>query len=276
MGASNDARETEAWLIAGTGDDKTDILIGADAYDRQAIYSADRNITSNAQAIPFGGADNRSNNKSGQINTDAGVFILDPNIAVPTPHFAPNAQTDPQYIPRPFDGHNGPFFNSDFFKYNFAALTPSIPAGDRQSFYGSVTRDICDKYLAVFADFKYTRSFFDAALAATPFAPDALKKSDGTEFSPTGISVPIQTAFNPFLGFLGRNTEAAIIRVYVTLHTDGAFELPLGYFHLDGDLFNLPAGPLSFAAGIEYHGERWRNNPDSENTSFDTIGSTDF
>src|SRR5205085_5101470 len=84
------------------------------------------------------------------------------------------------------------------------------------------------------------------------------------------------TAFNPFLGFLGRNTEAAISRVYVTLHTDGAFELPLGYFHLDGDLFNLPAGPVSFAAGVEYHGERWRNNPDSENTSFDTIGSTDF
>src|SRR5206468_2432384 len=30
MGASNDARETEAWLKAGTGDDKTDILIIAD------------------------------------------------------------------------------------------------------------------------------------------------------------------------------------------------------------------------------------------------------
>src|SRR6184192_2495825 len=60
LGASNDARETEAWLIAGTGDDKTDILIIADAYDRRAIYSADRNITSNAQAIPFGGGDSRS------------------------------------------------------------------------------------------------------------------------------------------------------------------------------------------------------------------------
>ena len=34
MGASNDAREVEAWLKAGTGDDKTDILIIADAYDR--------------------------------------------------------------------------------------------------------------------------------------------------------------------------------------------------------------------------------------------------
>src|SRR6059058_4776931 len=378
LGASNDARETEAWLIAGTGDDKTDILIIADAYARQAIYSADRNITSNAQAIPFGGGDARSTNKPGQVNTNVGIFILDPNIAVPTPHSAPNAQTSPQYIRRPFDGHNGPFFNSDFFKYNFAALTPSIPAADRQSFYGSVTRDICDKYLTVFADFKYTRSFFDAALAATPFAPDAFKQSNGSEFSPVGISVPIQnafnpftvadatliqngvsipmttgvrfraindervrtskttfqdtlfdaglrgqlgefgdyfknwnwelgfrysrnfeqnltggvvsrsglrdalldtdpaTAFNPFLGFLGRNTEAAISRVYVTLQTTGEFELPLGYFHLDGDLFNLPAGPVSFAAGVEYHGERWRNIPDSENTSFDTIGSTDF
>ena len=84
------------------------------------------------------------------------------------------------------------------------------------------------------------------------------------------------TAFNPFLGFLGRNTEAAISRVYVTLHNTGEFELPLGYFHLDGDLFNLPAGPVSFAAGLEYHGERWRNNPDSENTCFDTIGSFNF
>ena len=55
MGASNDARETEAWIKAGTGDDKTDILIIADAYDREAIYSRDRNLTSNGNAIPFGG-----------------------------------------------------------------------------------------------------------------------------------------------------------------------------------------------------------------------------
>ena len=84
------------------------------------------------------------------------------------------------------------------------------------------------------------------------------------------------TAFNPFLGFRGRNTEAAISRVYVTLHNTGQFELPLAYFHLNGDLFNLPAGPVSFAAGLEYRGERWRNNPDSENTSFDAIGTLNF
>src|SRR5437764_389707 len=55
------------------------------------------------------------------------------------------------------------------------------------------------KYLTVFADFKYARSYFDASLAAVPFTPDPFK-SPGTNafFSPNGISVPIQNAFNPF------------------------------------------------------------------------------
>ena len=52
LGASNDARELEGWLKAGTGDDKTDIVVIADFYDRAAIYSRDRDITSNAFAIP--------------------------------------------------------------------------------------------------------------------------------------------------------------------------------------------------------------------------------
>ena len=67
LGASNDAREVEGWIKAGTGDDKTDILIIADFYDRAAIYSRDRNLTSNAQAIPFGGGDSRSSNRPGSI-----------------------------------------------------------------------------------------------------------------------------------------------------------------------------------------------------------------
>ena len=50
------------------------------------------------------------------------------------------------------------------------------------------------------------------------------------------------TAFNPFLGFFGRNSKAAISRVYVTLHQTGEFELPFGYFTINGDLFNLPGG----------------------------------
>src|SRR6516165_521891 len=254
----------------------------------------------------------------------------------------------------------------DYFFLNFAAFTPALPTADRQAFYGSFMRDLCDKYLTMFADFKYVRSFFDASLAAVPFIPDPFG------FSSFGISVPIQnpfnpftvadgtvdvngvgipvttgvdfrglndtasprhekftywdslfdvglrgemgefgdyfkswnwelgfrysrndeeavvggvvsqsglrqalldtdpaTAFNPFLGFFGRNSNAAISKVYITQHQSGEFELPLGYFTLNGDLFNLPAGPVSFAAGVEYRGERWRNDPDSLSATFD-------
>src|SRR5947199_31641 len=64
---ANDARELETWMIAGTGDDKTDIVIIADAYDRAAIYGRDRTITSNANQAAWGGFDLRSSDFPGVI-----------------------------------------------------------------------------------------------------------------------------------------------------------------------------------------------------------------
>ena len=201
LGSSNDAREIETWMIAGTGDDKTDIVIIADAYDRAAIYGRDRNITSNANQNPWGGFDNRSTDFPGFIgqfgNPEAPLgFRLIPKLFFsrnsPPPHSATNVSTSPYYT------NNVPYPDGNFALYNFAAVTASIPAADRQSFYGSFTRDICDKYLTVFADFKYTRSFFDGAGAATGFSPDPFKQPNGAAFSPDGISVPIANPFNPF------------------------------------------------------------------------------
>src|SRR4029079_18808381 len=105
---------------------------------------------------------------------------------------ATNVSTSPYYT------NKVPYPDGNFTFYNEAAVTASIPAADRQSFYGSFTRDICDKYLTMFADFKYTRSLFDAAGAATGFSPDPFKQPNGDAFSPDGISVPIANPFNPF------------------------------------------------------------------------------
>ncbi|PYJ17483.1 MAG: hypothetical protein DME94_03395, partial [Verrucomicrobia bacterium] len=249
---------------------------------------------------------------------------------------------------------------------------------DRQIFYGSFTRDICDKYLTIFTDFKIARSFFDSSLAAVPFTPDPFKIPGTTVgFSGTGISVPISnpwnpftvanntvilngvpipvttgvrfrgindtgprhekftyndylfdiglrgemgwiadffktwswetgfrwsrsegqelsvgevsqpglrqalldtdpaTAFDPFMNISSHNTRAARSQVYVNLHNTATYELPLYYATINGDLFNLPAGPVSFAVGGEYHGDRWDREPDSLNITFQTIGSTD-
>src|SRR6476469_3054179 len=69
LGASNDARELEGWLKAGVGDDKTDILVIADFYDRAAIYSRDRDLDRNAFAIPLGGFDFRSGFFPGRVGS---------------------------------------------------------------------------------------------------------------------------------------------------------------------------------------------------------------
>ena len=48
--------EWEAWLKAGTGDDKTDIVVIADFWERTGgIFSRDRDISSNAFQTPWGG-----------------------------------------------------------------------------------------------------------------------------------------------------------------------------------------------------------------------------
>ena len=381
LGGSNDMGEWEAWLKAGTGDDKTDIVVIADFYQRDGgLFSRDRDISSNGNFVPFGGFDVRSGNFPGRVHGERLIPRLFFSANAPTPHSAPNVATSPFYtppgaVPGIINGTPG---DGNYVFFNFAAFTPALPPADRQTFYGSFTRDLCDKYLTIFADFKIARSFFDASLAAVPFTPDPFKTPGTTVgFSPTGISVPIQnafnpftvgdttlaingvpvpvttgvrfrgindtgprhekftywdmlfdvglkgemgefgdyfktwnwelgfryarnegedlsigevsqpglrdalldtnpaTAFNPFLGILGRNTNAAIARTYVNLHNSATFELPLAYATINGDLFNLPAGPVSFALGGEYHGERWDRKPDSLNTTFSTIGSVD-
>jgi iron complex outermembrane receptor protein len=379
LGASNEMGEWEAWIKAGTGDDKTDIVVIADFYERlNGLFSRDRDLSSNGNFIDFGGFDARSGNEPGRVHSLRLIPKLFFGSTSPPPHSAPNAETSPFYIS---PGLLAPYPDGNFQFFNFAAFTPALPPSDRQSYYGSFTRDLCDKYLVMFTDFKYTRSFFDSSLAAVPFTPDPFHIGGGGDlganFSPAGISVPIQnafnpftvgdatldingvpvpvttnvrfrgindtgprherftfndiifdvglrgemgefgdyfktwnwetgfryarnegedislgevsqpglraalldtdpaTAFNPFLGQTGHNTKAARNRVYVNLHNSGYFELPLYYATINGDLFNLPAGPLSFAVGGEYHGERWTNITDSLNQTFQTIGSVD-
>jgi iron complex outermembrane receptor protein len=398
LGASNDMGEWEGWIKAGTGDDKTEIVVIADFWERTGgLFSRDRDLSANAFYIPFGGFEDRSGTFPGNIG--GFDFRLIPKlffgpgglpqfgVSTPLPHSAPNAATSPFYknpfviastqYPGPPNNYKG---GGNYFFYNFAAVTPALSPGDRQVYYGSFTRDLCDKYLTVFADFKYARPFFDSSVAAVPLIPDPFK-IPGTNigFSPFNISVPISnpfnpftvadatipnffpdgsglpvttgvgfrgindtgprqdkftywdslfdvglkgelgefgdyfktwnweggfrysrnegqdlsvgmvsapglrdalldtdpaTAFDPFLNLTGHNTKAARQRVYVTLHNSGEYELPIGYATINGDLFNLPAGPVSFALGSEYDAPRWTRNRDALNTTFQSIGST--
>src|SRR4029077_1161229 len=128
-----------------------------------------------------------------------------PGVNTPIPHSATSPATSPFYrTPGQFGlGFLGDpaALDGNYVSFNFAAFTPALPPGDRQAYYGSFTRDICDKYLTVFADFKIARSFYDASLAAVPFTPDPFKiPGTNVGFSPNSISVPIfpLNPWNPF------------------------------------------------------------------------------
>jgi iron complex outermembrane receptor protein len=196
LGASNDQGEQRAYLLAGTGDDKTDIVVYAEVYNRAAIYSRDRDLSSNADFTRFGGLDNRWNDFAGRV----GNFVYQPSLnggaGSPTRHAFPNVANNPQYVPLSSLPREQQLFN-------FEALIPAMAPVDREYLYGSLDTKICGQYLELFGDFKYVRSFWDGALAPAPFTLDVFTDATrpfGITFgiSPAGISVPIQNPFNPF------------------------------------------------------------------------------
>jgi iron complex outermembrane receptor protein len=68
LGASNDMGEWEAWIKAGTGDEKTNIVVIADFWERTGgMFSRDRDISSNAFFFPWGGFDVRSILEPGSV-----------------------------------------------------------------------------------------------------------------------------------------------------------------------------------------------------------------
>src|SRR5437763_6273770 len=106
MGASNEMGEWEAWIKAGTGDDKTDIVVIADFWERLGgVFSRDRDISSYGFFVPFGGFDSGSLNVPGHVGDFAlrpGMFFgrggrPQPGVNTPLPHSSTGPATSPFY-----------------------------------------------------------------------------------------------------------------------------------------------------------------------------------
>src|SRR5205823_10971234 len=82
------------------------------------------------------------------------------------------------------------------------------------------------------------------------------------------------TAFNPF--GLNQNSRAVIDKIFVNTHHLGTTSLTLEDLKLFGDLFNLPAGPVSFAIGGEHRTEHASDQPDALISSGSALGFTNF
>jgi hypothetical protein len=82
------------------------------------------------------------------------------------------------------------------------------------------------------------------------------------------------TAFNPF--GLNQNSPAVLAKIFRTTNHLGTTSLALEDLKLTDDLFNVPAGPLSFAVGGEHRTERASDRPDPLTSSGNTLGNVSF
>src|SRR5438105_7734716 len=169
LGFANDRGEETGYLLAGTGDDKTNIVVYAGIYNAAAIYSRDVNLSHDPDRGGLqSNADTRSGNFPGRVTSRVflgeAVPAFNIGLRTPTPHASANQFDNTQYTTR---------FSAAIPRerslFNFADLTPEVAPTDREYLYGSFDRDICDKYLTVFGDFLYFRQFWTGGLAPAPF-----------------------------------------------------------------------------------------------------------
>ena len=132
MGGSNDMGEWEVWLKAGTGDDKTDIVVIADFYERTGgLFSRDKDQSSNGNFVRYGGFDVRSGNEQGRVQGRRLIPSLFFSDQTPTPHSAPNASTSPFYTsPGAVPGiANGPPGDGNYSVLQLRGFHASAAAG---------------------------------------------------------------------------------------------------------------------------------------------------
>src|SRR6202011_5681550 len=69
LGFAGDMGQETGYLLAGTGDDKTNIVVYAGMYNAAAIFSRDSNITHDANHAAWGAFDIRSSNLAGKVQS---------------------------------------------------------------------------------------------------------------------------------------------------------------------------------------------------------------
>ena len=84
----------------------------------------------------------------------------------------------------------------------------------------------------------------------------------------------LATAYNPFTSVQGANNAALVNGLLVPSYNKDTTSLIAGDFRFTGKLFDLPAGPVTMAAGAEERVETYTQNYGPNDLSGDIIGSS--
>jgi outer membrane receptor protein involved in Fe transport len=157
-----DARVLQAWIRGGVSTDKVSVAAAAEYYDREGIFSRDREISASSDRRFIGGANTGSPTFPGRVTvtaagqvppgSGAARILIDPS----TPPTGPESY-------RAYGGPNSPD------PFNFREFTPAIPAMEKYQYYVTGRYKVFGEALQLYADLLYSKRKQDNGLAPAPF-----------------------------------------------------------------------------------------------------------
>ncbi len=175
-----DARVLQAWVKGGVATEKVQVAAAAEFYDREGLFSRDRDIASSADTrsggtLGLGGRNTGSPTFPGRaLVAGQGERILIDQGSAPTS----------QASYRAYGGQN----SSDPF--NFRAYTPAIPAMEKYQTYVTGRYKIFGEGLQLYGDMLYSKRKQDNGLAPSPFtlsnAANGRTEARASIFNPFG------------------------------------------------------------------------------------------
>ncbi len=164
---NNDAGVNQASVLTGlnTANDRLHLVLDGEYYHRNALYSRDRFISSNADLTRFGGQSNGSPTYDGRITaTLPGSPIPVELVTAGGPKSTVTPASVADYQP----------YNPRTDAYNFFRATPAIPEQELIHYYGATDYELIPKALDLYALELYSENRFYNAGAPSPGGLPAL------------------------------------------------------------------------------------------------------
>jgi iron complex outermembrane receptor protein len=186
-----DSRVLQTYIRGGVATDKVSIAAAAQYYDRDGLFSRDREVSASADRRFLGGNNGGSPTLAGRVSART----------LPSPYegapLVPGSSTETFILTdstnnnvnrgsyRIFNPPAGiPGGGTDPEHFNFRAYTPAIPPIEIQNLYATGRYKIFGEALQVYGDVFYGHSKQDNGLAPSPFS--------------LGLAVSNRSPFNPF------------------------------------------------------------------------------
>ncbi len=166
-----DSRILQTFVRGGVATDKVSVVAAAEYYDRDALYSRDRRISSTADTrtggpLSLGGTNGGSDLFPGAVfDENFNQFVLINPSSVPTGTGLPDP-ADPTSPTTSYRKYGG---DSSGDRFNFSAFTPSIPGIEKYQTYVAGRYKIFGEALQVYGDMLYSKRKQFNAIAPSPF-----------------------------------------------------------------------------------------------------------